>query len=89
MTVEVDLSNPLLPDTKITVENFVCSSFWQPFEFESVHFICCHCGRVGHRSISCSFVSPFAQPSQCDTPATLTPQSSVDIEMASARDGKL
>ena len=34
VVVEVDLSNPFLPGTEITIEDSVLSSFWQPLSLK-------------------------------------------------------
>ena len=47
VTVEVDLSKPLLPCTEITIEDSMIFPFWQSFEFENVHLICRRCGCMG------------------------------------------
>uniref|UniRef100_A0A803N9H3 CCHC-type domain-containing protein n=1 Tax=Chenopodium quinoa TaxID=63459 RepID=A0A803N9H3_CHEQI len=54
--IEISMTNPLV--SKVWV-----GGGWQQVQYENIHSLCFHCGKIGHVAKECSQVSPSLEPS--------------------------
>ncbi|KAK9106971.1 hypothetical protein Syun_022982 [Stephania yunnanensis] len=92
VAIEMDLSKPLL-------SKFRVAHFWQSVEYEGIPFVCFHCGRYGHRTITCSAkqkvmventqqASKETTTAQVQTPVVKEPESKFKPWMIAQRKGR-